>query len=953
MRKIFFLIGAGIGLFLLLLLALPFFFSDSLHAAIQKTANEKLRARLHYQKVGISFFRHFPALTVSLHQLTLANIEPFEKDTLISLKRLDLGVDVWKLIQGKIDITRLYLIHPRIHAHVLDDGTANWDITYPDTTTAVLDTSPAKPLDLTLHKVYLEKATLRYQDQAQNLDAQIQGLDFTLQGDFSQEVFTAWHKLQIDNVFLKMENVSYLTGQSLFSEGDIEINLPQNRYAVDNLLIKLNRLPLKLSGNVLLPDSLTTLVDMRFEAPDISLREVLTLIPAIYQKDLQGLKMQGKAALHGFVKGTLRDSVYPAFDVQLTLDQGRIQSPQAPKTVEDLSLQLRIHNPTSDLENTEIIIPNFRLRAGQSQLALQAQTKGIEPLSIRADLKANAILQDFSEALPLGYELRGKLNADLHVEGIYDAKRLPSVSGQLLLQEGYVKAQEFPAAIQDLFVQLKAQAPQADPAQTTVEIPKLTARIDNDPLTLRLKLHDMTQLNYDLAAEGTLDLAKWTQIFPLDSARVEGLLSFALQTQGNLPAIEKQEYARLPAQGNMKLTSFRYTSLDPQTPPVQISEAMLRFSPQGISLEKFQSVIATSDITLRGEVKNYLGYLFQQQEIQGNLVLESNFLDLNPFMHTDTTAPVSDTTAAPMEVYVLPKNIDFTFSSQIARLIYDKMNFQNVRGKLRLKDQKLTLENLSLQGFGGNIAVAGSYKAPSTHDASWDMTFQMREVNIAQLAQNFYTLRRLAPIATLARGSANLDIKMASRLKPDMMPDLPTLNGEGLAQILQAVIEGAPSLQALANAAKNERFSRLTLQNTLLRFKIRNGGLELEPTNALLGSEKITLQGKTLFDGSLDFSMGWDAPAAAAAQLISLNLPQMPQTIRLVATWGGTLWKPKFLGIRPAAAGTSQELQSQIREKLDEEKRELERRLQQEKQHLEQEARRRAEEEKRRAEEEA
>jgi uncharacterized protein involved in outer membrane biogenesis len=101
MRR-FLLWSGGILAFLLILLAvLPFFFRGKVDSLLKEQINKNLRARVDYRGLSLSFFRHFPALTLRLEGLVVANQAPFEGDTLLQCDAIDLGLDVLALLRGK------------------------------------------------------------------------------------------------------------------------------------------------------------------------------------------------------------------------------------------------------------------------------------------------------------------------------------------------------------------------------------------------------------------------------------------------------------------------------------------------------------------------------------------------------------------------------------------------------------------------------------------------------------------------------------------------------------------------------------------------------------------------------------------------------------------------------------------------------------------------------------
>jgi uncharacterized protein involved in outer membrane biogenesis len=960
MRR-FLLWSGGILAFLLILLAvLPFFFRGKVDSLLKEQINKNLRARVDYQDLSLSFFRHFPALTLRLEGLVVANQAPFEGDTLLQCDAIDLGLDVLALLRGKVDITRFYLIRPKMLVRVLSDGRANWDITMPDTTTSTEtkpDTTPTT-FHLALRRYAIKEGNLTYIDSSTKLYARLVGLNHTGKGDFTQDQVDLATETEISQLFLTMDQTRYLNGQRLMAELDLDLNLPAQQYRISKGEFALNDLRLELQGQVSLPDTQTTLLDMQFAAPKASLKSLLSLVPAVYKKGYEDLSTEGALSLSGYVRGELRDTLLPAFGLKLGIEQGRIAYKALPKTIEGIFLRLALESPGPTLESLRIDLDTLSLKAGQTALALSYHSTGLSSLHLKALINAQGQLEDFAAALPLGYTLRGAFQTQLRIAGTYAEKKLPSIDGTLRLSEGYVKADAYPAAIENLRIDFAANSPEGNLAQSVAELRTMAFTLAGQPVQLSLRIEDLEALRFAFATQGALDLGALLQIFPLDSTQLTGLLRFDIKLQGTREALEKQDYARLPANGYLIVDNFSYKS--PDLPMgTQIASARLDFSPQSATLSNCQGQIGRSDFQVSGSLQNYLGYVLRDEKLIGTLSLQSRRLDLNEWMSSDTTkaASASSDTASTLEVVVIPANIDFTFQAQIGELLYDQMRFQNARGRLVIRDQKVILENFEMGAFGGLLALSGAYVAPSKDQASWNMRFRFQEARIEEMAKNIATLRRLAPIVKSTQGTVNLNLEAGSRLKPDMMPDLSTLNGQGLAEVLQATVQGAASLQALSNATKLPALSQVTLSKANIRFRLQDGGLYVEPFPVQAGNLRMEVGGITRLDQSIAYTVGIDVPAEMVGAVTqALNLPGVQGGVRLIADLGGTVAAPKVTGVRTDKGGAplTQALEAQ-KAKVEAELKRREdslRRALEEKRRAEEERLRRELEERRKAEEE-
>lgn len=132
-----------------LLLAIQLLLSTSMvNRLIDRYAPEYIDGNLEFSKVRVSMFRHFPNVGISMEDGSLTypsdRFEDLRKqspqgrllysgcgeetDTLASFRRFSAGINVVSLLSGKVSISHIVMVRPRIFAHSFDSTNVNWDI---------------------------------------------------------------------------------------------------------------------------------------------------------------------------------------------------------------------------------------------------------------------------------------------------------------------------------------------------------------------------------------------------------------------------------------------------------------------------------------------------------------------------------------------------------------------------------------------------------------------------------------------------------------------------------------------------------------------------------------------------------------------------------------------------------------------------------------------------------
>jgi len=321
MKKSKKIILAICGLFILLialLLASPLLFKSKIEAAINQQINEQVNAKVNYGEVHASIIKHFPDISLSLSDLSIAGVGVFQGDTLAKIHELTISIDIMSFIKSgkQMKVNLIELDQPRINAIVLHNGKANWDIMKPSPPD---NSGQSKPLDLSLKKILLHDANIAYSDLQSDMLLVAKGLDFEGAGDFANDIVDFKTQTNIKELTYQSGKITWLKKDVLDLKLDISIDQTKDKYTLGDNLLKLNDLGLHFNGNVaMLKNGMD--IDLHFKAEKTDFKSILSLIPSIYAKDFEKVKTEGKLSkCEGFVKGPYEGDIYPSFNVYIKI----------------------------------------------------------------------------------------------------------------------------------------------------------------------------------------------------------------------------------------------------------------------------------------------------------------------------------------------------------------------------------------------------------------------------------------------------------------------------------------------------------------------------------------------------------------------------------------------------------------------------------------------------------
>ena len=416
-------IGITVAAILVLMLLLPFVFKDKVMTIVKNEANEMLNARLDFESLDISLFTHFPSASIELNGFTLSGIGDFENDTLVSAKSIDVAVNVMSLFGDEgFDVNYIVLDKPSVKAVKLADGRVNWDIMKPDTVAdeAAAEEESDSSFRLKLKNFKITDATIVYMDDSTRMQFYTDKLNLKLSGDMSADVTDIDSKFSCENIYFSMDGVSYLKKAEVGAKLTVSADLKNNKFTLKENSLRLNAIVLNLDGWVSLLDNGAMDMDLKLNTPEINFKEILSLIPAIYQNNFDRLRTTGNMSLTAFAKGRMEGDTFPQFGLTLGVTDATFNYEGMPASVDGIRIAAAVSNPGGDLDKTVIDVSEFRLSmAGNPFKATLYASTPMSDLNFKATVDGTIHLGKVKDIYPLGdsISLSGIVTADLRLAG--------------------------------------------------------------------------------------------------------------------------------------------------------------------------------------------------------------------------------------------------------------------------------------------------------------------------------------------------------------------------------------------------------------------------------------------------------------------------------------------------------------------------------------------------------
>lgn len=894
--------GSLIILILAAAFIVPVLFKDDIKAAIDKEIAKSVNADVVFDvdKFNLTLFKNFPNVTIELGDLGVINREPFEGQVLFATNKLQVEINLKDILFGdQLRVKGISLVKPVINVKVLPDGKANWDIAIPSTDT--VSTEEPGEFSFGIDHWEIVDGDVVYDDQSLPYYLQLKGLNHSGSGDFTQDVFDLKTQTVADTVTTSYDGVEYISNKRVEIDAVISISEEYSKYTFKENSATVNDFAMSFDGWFKMNENDYDM-DISFASPENSFKSLLSLVPGMYTESFEKIETTGDLSFKGFVKGKFSDNAMPAFNVNLKVADAMFKYPDLPTAVNNINVDLVLDNPDGVIENTIVDLKKLHLDFGSNPVDARALITRIYPTNVDASVNAKLNLAELGKMFPMeGLEMKGSYAVNLNAKGVYDSlkKIIPAIDATMSLSDGYVKSAEFPMPLHDLAFHSTIKNSSGKMAETVVTVKNFTMVLDDEKFNADLLLQNLDDYNWDLNANGGIDLEKMTKVFPLEGMTLAGKVKADIHTKGKYSDLAAERYEKLPTSGTASLKDFKYTSKDlPYA--VTIGDASMVFDPRKIELKKMDGTIGRSDFSVNGAVMNYLGFALGKNEtVKGTVNFNSTLLDLNEFMtDTEETPSAEDTTS--YGVIPVPENVDFVLKSSIKTTKLMDYTISNASGDIVVKDGIARLDGLKFNMLGGAFTVSGAYNTKDIAHPAYDFTLKIDGMSIQQAAASFSVVQTYAPIAGFVNGNFSTDFKISGELGQDMMPKMGTINGDGLVKVAKAALKESKLISGITSLTKLENTNEVTMKDVLMSASINNGRLSVKPFDVKLGDYKTAVAGSTGLDGSIDYTLKMNVPAGKMGSQLQgfinkntgSNNPtdEIPVTIAL----GNTFTDPKF-----------------------------------------------------------
>jgi AsmA protein len=879
---------------LIFLVFTPMIFREKFAAIVKSTANKELKTEMNFSEMEVSFFHHFPNMTITLRDFSLRSSPPFLQDTLISARDISFGVNLKSLFSGPLRITRVYINKGKVAMQYNENGASSFEVynASKKDTVETADTTPAAPVAFQIDNIYFIQTDFIYSDASIPLKVEVHGINYRGKSKFKDDILRLDSRVAIDSLDLWYDNVRYLKSKPVKANLTTSINMSSLNMKFEKNDLYIKDIPFEFkgefnfrkdgyslflslfsmfgkeyfSGSVYLVSTNTLWVSAK---ADVNI-DLQTWTQAFGVRDyaLSGLFSMKLNAQGEYATGPDSASRKPATvirsipDVTFSskLTNGSLRIGQLPQAITGISFNLDAATRNHDYRSVTVRMENLKAAFMKNTIEGFFRVNGLRDLPLEGHLVTRVNLAEIRNVIPIdSLDLKGMLDINLDVNGNYapEKKLFPEADLSLSLKNGFIRTKYFPVPLENINIAATVNNATGQLSGTKIILEPLSFTFEGNPFVVNAKLDNPDDLAYDITAHGSVDVSKIYHLFSQEGLDLDGFVSMNLVLKGRQSDAMAGRYDRLLNKGRLELRDIAFASEFLPLPFV-VKEGVFRFDNDDIRFEKFSSVYGSSDITLDGHLTNVVNYvLADNQKLKGSFTFSSNYLLVDEFLAHIEESSASSPQSAVVDstvpgVIVVPGNLEIGLNTDIKKIRFQNLDINSLTATVEVKQGMLLLKDMSFDLIGCKVAMDATYGSVNPNRAFFDFHVKADNFDIKRAYNEVALFRNISTSAGKCEGIVSLEYTLKGKLDEGMNPIYPSLEGNGVLTLEKVKVMGLKLFTSMSRNLEKEQIKDPDLSKVEIRTTIKKNVITLEKTRMKFAGFRFRISGETNFNGRMN-----------------------------------------------------------------------------------------------------
>ena len=470
------------------------------------------------------------------------------------------------------------------------------------------------------------------------------------------------------------------------------------------------------------------------------------------------------------------------------------------------------------------------------------------------------------------YKGKGKLNLNLAIEKPKKSQR-QKITADFVVKGGTLVHQKTNYKIENLnFSGHYSNGNKMSPWTSEINIKDFSAQFKSGKIEGNFYAFNFKRPKIKLNLDANYDLNDFLTFFPSDTIEsAKGKVAIQATFEGRLQqadTILPKDIINSKVSGNLKLNDVSF-ALKRDDLTYNDFNTDLTLINNSVKINSFEGKVSDSDIRLKGTLSNFLPWMFFDNEtLKINANLQSKHINLNQVLSGENSSKKEDDS---YQLH-LPQRVITSINFNIENLILEKLDANQLRGKISSDKNTLKLNDIYLESLDG--IVKGKLHLTERPQGNFILKSKgtLRNIDIHQLFVVFEDFGQSSIQSRHLKGKLNSNYTLTARLKSNLHVDTKSINIRSDLKVEDGELINYEPLTEVTKDFNENKILRLfiklddfnqrlkhikfkTLQN---KFSIKDETLFIPYMKIESSALDINLAGTHTFDNHIDYLLDFN-----------------------------------------------------------------------------------------------
>lgn len=233
---------------------------------------------------------------------------------------------------------------------------------------------------------------------------------------------------------------------------------------------------------------------------------------------------------------------------------------------------------------------------------------------------------------------------------------------------------------------------------------------------------------------------------------------------------------------------------------------------------------------------------------------EVQLMDESNFEGEDSVS-ASDTTSHPLQLFVIPANVNADIHLNVGRAYYSDIEAKNLNARIRVAERTAQITDLLADTDAGSLRADAFYSTRTKTKINAGFALKLTNVSAAKVIDMVPAIDTLIPILSSFKGNLNCEVAATTRLDTLYNPVLPSMEGAFRITGSKLSLDEKGMFKTVARILlfKDRRKGRI--DSLFISGTIHDNRVKIYPFILSLDRYSLVLGGQQSFNGQFDYKV--------------------------------------------------------------------------------------------------